>query len=68
MADPPWGIHMELPYSTISDDDMRRMDIPCLQNDGVTVGNQLDGTYLVDAEAVECYLRRYPIDKKGDAS
>ncbi|EUB56246.1 N6-adenosine-methyltransferase subunit [Echinococcus granulosus] len=34
MADPPWGIHMELPYSTISDDEMRRMDIPCLQDDG----------------------------------
>nr|VZI45711.1 unnamed protein product [Spirometra erinaceieuropaei] len=34
MADPPWDIHMELPYGTMSDDEMRRMDIPCLQDDG----------------------------------
>ena len=23
MADPPWDIHMELPYGTMSDDEMR---------------------------------------------
>lgn len=34
MADPPWDIHMELPYGTMSDDEMRKMDIPCLQDDG----------------------------------
>lgn len=34
MADPPWDIHMELPYGTMSDDEMRRMNIPCLQDDG----------------------------------
>ncbi|VDQ03930.1 unnamed protein product [Trichobilharzia regenti] len=34
MADPPWDIHMELPYGTMSDDEMRRLDIPCLQDDG----------------------------------
>ena len=27
MADPPWDIHMELPYGTMSDDEMRRMDV-----------------------------------------
>ncbi|KAJ6218290.1 hypothetical protein RDWZM_009447 [Blomia tropicalis] len=35
MADPPWDIHMELPYGTMSDDEMRNLNIPCLQDDGV---------------------------------
>ena len=30
MADPPWDIHMELPYGTMSDDEMRRLNIPCI--------------------------------------
>jgi len=34
MADPPWDIHMELPYGTLSDDEMRRLSIPVLQDDG----------------------------------
>ena len=34
MADPPWDIHMELPYGTMSDDEMRALDIPSLQDDG----------------------------------
>lgn len=35
MADPPWEIHQELPYGTMSDDEMRKMDIGSLQDDGV---------------------------------
>ncbi|XP_050521725.1 N6-adenosine-methyltransferase subunit METTL3 isoform X2 [Daktulosphaira vitifoliae] len=35
MADPPWDIHMELPYGTMSDDEMRRLGIPQLQDDGL---------------------------------
>ncbi|XP_073986333.1 methyltransferase like 3 isoform X3 [Rhodnius prolixus] len=35
MADPPWDIHMELPYGTMSDDEMRQLGIPALQDDGV---------------------------------
>eukprot|EP01062_Namystynia_karyoxenos_P022476 TRINITY_DN1863_c0_g1_i1.p1 TRINITY_DN1863_c0_g1~~TRINITY_DN1863_c0_g1_i1.p1 ORF type:complete len:705 (+),score=263.29 TRINITY_DN1863_c0_g1_i1:78-2117(+) len=35
MADPPWDIHMELPYGTVSDDEMRRLDLGALQDDGV---------------------------------
>ncbi len=31
MADPPWDIHMELPYGTMSDDEMRQLNIPVLQ-------------------------------------
>lgn len=27
MADPPWDIHMELPYGTMSDDEMRQMNV-----------------------------------------
>ncbi|KAL5022915.1 hypothetical protein ScPMuIL_002070 [Solemya velum] len=34
MADPPWDIHMELPYGTMSDDEMRKLPIPTLQDDG----------------------------------
>lgn len=34
MADPPWDIHMELPYGTMGDDEMRRLDIPALQDEG----------------------------------
>ena len=31
MADPPWDIHMELPYGTMSDDEMRELPVPGLQ-------------------------------------
>jgi len=34
MADPPWDIHMELPYGTMSDDEMRSLNVPCLQDEG----------------------------------
>lgn len=34
MADPPWDIHMELPYGTMGDDEMRALDVPALQQDG----------------------------------
>lgn len=35
MADPPWDIHMDLPYGTMSDEEMRQLNIPCLQDKGV---------------------------------
>ncbi|CAD7699255.1 unnamed protein product [Ostreobium quekettii] len=35
MADPPWEIHQDLPYGTMQDDEMRRLNIGCLQEDGV---------------------------------
>eukprot|EP00897_Mesotaenium_endlicherianum_P000948 jgi/Mesen1/10854/ME000093S10374 len=28
MADPPWDIHMELPYGTMADDEMRSLNVP----------------------------------------
>ena len=34
MADPPWDIHMELPYGTMSDEEMRKLNVPVLQDDG----------------------------------
>ncbi|BFZ13120.1 hypothetical protein BsWGS_16159 [Bradybaena similaris] len=34
MADPPWDIHMELPYGTMGDNEMRGLDIPKLQDEG----------------------------------
>ena len=35
MADPPWDIHMDLPYGTMKDDEMRNLNIGCLQDEGV---------------------------------
>eukprot|EP00238_Polyblepharides_amylifera_P000659 CAMPEP_0196572030 /NCGR_PEP_ID=MMETSP1081-20130531/2153_1 /TAXON_ID=36882 /ORGANISM="Pyramimonas amylifera, Strain CCMP720" /LENGTH=342 /DNA_ID=CAMNT_0041889205 /DNA_START=28 /DNA_END=1056 /DNA_ORIENTATION=+ len=36
MADPPWAIHMDLPYGIITDDELRQeMDVACLQDHGV---------------------------------
>jgi len=35
MADPPWEIHQDLPYGTMADDEMRKMNIGTLQDDGV---------------------------------
>jgi mRNA (2'-O-methyladenosine-N6-)-methyltransferase len=35
MADPPWDIHMELPYGTMKDDEMLAMPVAELQTDGV---------------------------------
>lgn len=34
LLDPPWDIHMELPYGTMSDDEMRKLPVPCLSEDG----------------------------------
>ena len=36
MADPPWDIHMELPYGTMTDDEMRNMGVETVQ---VSVGS-----------------------------
>lgn len=35
MADPPWDIHMELPYGTMSDDEMRRLPVQKFQDEGL---------------------------------
>lgn len=35
VADPPWDIHMSLPYGTLSDDDMRALRLPALQKEGL---------------------------------
>jgi mRNA (2'-O-methyladenosine-N6-)-methyltransferase len=35
MADPPWDIHMELPYGTMSDEEMLNLPIGNLADDGV---------------------------------
>jgi mRNA (2'-O-methyladenosine-N6-)-methyltransferase len=34
MADPPWDIHMELPYGTLTDNEMRNLAIGPLQDNG----------------------------------
>jgi mRNA (2'-O-methyladenosine-N6-)-methyltransferase len=47
MADPPWDIHMELPYGTMSDDEMRQLNIPCLQDDGL-IFLWVTGRYYTD--------------------
>lgn len=35
MADPPWDIHMDLPYGTLSDDEMKNLKVQDLQTDGI---------------------------------
>lgn len=35
LADPPWDIHMSLPYGTLSDEDMYALQIPALQDEGL---------------------------------
>ena len=35
MADPPWDIHMELPYGTMQDDEMRALRIQDLSDSGL---------------------------------
>merc|ERR1712176_1502981 len=35
MADPPWDIHMELPYGTLTDDEVRNLRIGDIHQDGV---------------------------------
>ncbi|KAJ3280494.1 N6-adenosine-methyltransferase subunit mettl3 [Borealophlyctis nickersoniae] len=35
MADPPWDIHMTLPYGTMTDDEMKSMAIQSLQDEGL---------------------------------
>ncbi|KAJ3414214.1 N6-adenosine-methyltransferase subunit mettl3 [Chytridiales sp. JEL 0842] len=34
MADPPWDIHMNLPYGTMTDDEMKQMALGDIQEDG----------------------------------
>ena len=49
MADPPWDIHMELPYGTMSDDEMRQLPVPSLQVDSrekLEVRNMFKNTFL----------------------
>mmetsp|Transcript_10457 Transcript_10457/g.18858 ORF Transcript_10457/g.18858 Transcript_10457/m.18858 type:complete len:670 (-) Transcript_10457:29-2038(-) len=35
MADPPWDIHMELPYGTLTDDEVRNLRIGDIHEDGM---------------------------------
>jgi len=35
MADPPWDIHMNLPYGTLKDFEMRQLPLKDLSDDGV---------------------------------
>lgn len=35
MADPPWDIHMDLPYGTLSDEEMKNLRVQDLQDDGI---------------------------------
>jgi mRNA m6A methyltransferase catalytic subunit len=35
MLDPPWDIHMNLPYETMNDQEMKNLRIDLLQTDGV---------------------------------
>ena len=34
MADPPWDIHMELPYGTMKDEEMLELPVKNMSDDG----------------------------------
>ncbi|NWR40666.1 MTA70 methyltransferase, partial [Tachuris rubrigastra] len=60
MADPPWDIHMELPYGTLTDDEMRRLNIPVLQDEGFlflwVTGRGIPGWFLGCQDSVKGFL------------
>lgn len=61
MADPPWDIHMELPYGTLSDDEMRQLNIPVLQDEGLiflwVTGRAMElGREVCVTSPVSCYV------------
>ncbi|TIB33971.1 hypothetical protein E3P85_01131 [Wallemia ichthyophaga] len=37
VADPPWDIHMSLPYGTLTDDEMRKMPMSTLSEEGTLI-------------------------------
>ena len=63
MADPPWDIHMELPYGTMSDDEMRRLNVPILQDDGF-IFLWVTGRYSTGSitQLITCKLLRFALD------
>lgn len=40
MADPPWDIHMELPYGTMADEEMKALNVP-VRGGGGTMTNEM---------------------------
>ncbi|KAK9881454.1 hypothetical protein WA026_016340 [Henosepilachna vigintioctopunctata] len=52
MADPPWD--MELPYGTMSDDEMRQLGILQLQDEGLIFSGSLEGLWNYDSNASNC--------------
>ncbi|CAG8589376.1 13397_t:CDS:2, partial [Racocetra fulgida] len=48
MADPPWDIHMTLPYGTMTDDEMKAMEISTLQDEGLLMLEYLGVTIQID--------------------
>ena len=49
MTDPPWEIHQDLPYGTMADNEMRKLDIGTLQDDGV-IFVWVTGEFQADCE------------------
>ena len=48
MVDPPWDIHMELPYGTMADDEMCSLNVHILQTDGLIFFWSLDTLWSLD--------------------
>lgn len=62
MADPPWDIHMELPYGTMSDDEMRQLGVPALQDDGLIF---LWVIYIIINRNINCFSFLESIDRSS---
>lgn len=56
MTDPPWEIHQDLPYGTMGDEEMRRLNIGCLQDDGV-IFVWVTGEWLPISPPLRCLQR-----------
>ena len=64
MADPPWDIHMELPYGTMSDDEMRSVKLSSIQpTTGMGIWRRTFYVIYLFFQAVACtYVTRRGID------
>ncbi len=68
MADPPWDIHMELPYGTMADEEMRRLPVCSIQEEGffflwvtgrLVIQNIFSWKNIFSVGAVPCCVVKY---------
>ncbi|KAI3453332.1 hypothetical protein Pfo_009995 [Paulownia fortunei] len=55
IAEPPWDIHMELPYGTLADGEMLILNVPALQADGLILLWATGGAMELGREYLELW-------------